>query len=531
MYLKSSEQAMKLALMALPLFAALASVLLGQDVNWDLQNYHLYNPYAFLNDRLEKDLMPAGLQSYFNPFLDLGFFVSYSKMGPLFTGALLGFIQGLNLSLLVMIARNLLNREGLHDNHSVWGAIALAVLGGLSAGFISELGTTIHDSTLAVLSTASLYIVMRDSEGVATNPRNLRHCVSAGLLMGVACGLKPTFVVYALGLCIAILLAGRRFKSQFWRSFAFGVGTVGGVLIAGGYWYFHIWQLTGNPLFPQVNQLFGGELAMPYSMRDARFLPKSLLQAILYPIYFTIKPGLVSELKYQQLSWLLLFVLPALVAGKWLVEFLRGRDCLRGMAFHADTQLLFRYLAFSYLFWLVGFGIYRYLLPLEYFIPLVVFVVVRKCFSQVKSAVLYVCLGLLTLYNLHGTPSWGRAPWRDKLYSLDVPADLPEVSTILLLDMPLAWLVPLFPPRIPFIQIAQNFTVSDHYWQEAAMRADLSGELRVIYDPTTYSAERAKSWVEGLDYPLTLTTCSDLTAHLGGRKFSYAYCKVAMERP
>ncbi len=28
------------------------SVLLGQDANWDLKNYHLYNPFAFLNDRL-----------------------------------------------------------------------------------------------------------------------------------------------------------------------------------------------------------------------------------------------------------------------------------------------------------------------------------------------------------------------------------------------------------------------------------------------------------------------------------------------
>lgn len=50
------------------------SVMLGQDANWDLRNYHLYNAYAWLNDRLETDLAPAQMQSYFVPVLDVPYY-------------------------------------------------------------------------------------------------------------------------------------------------------------------------------------------------------------------------------------------------------------------------------------------------------------------------------------------------------------------------------------------------------------------------------------------------------------------------
>jgi hypothetical protein len=513
---------MTLALVALPFIAAVASMILGQDLNWDLQNYHLYNPYAFLNERLGQDLMPAGQQSYFNPFLDVIFFVSYASLGPLLTGALLGFLQGLNLALVVLIARRLLELENLGGRNS---AIALAVLGGCSAGFISELGTTFHDSTLSVLSAASVYVVIRDNEA------GWRRCVIAGLLLGVACGVKPTFVIYALSLCLALLVAGKRFKQQFRQSFAFGVGTLGGVLIASGYWYFHIWQLTGNPLFPQVNQIFGGELALPYAVRDPRFLPRSMLQALFYPLYFTLDPLLVGEIEYRQLSWVVLFLLVVLVAGRQLMGLFRAGASSRAVSFHPATRLLFFYFAFAYLLWLVLFGIYRYLVPLEYFIPLIVFVVIKKYFAYVKSAVLYAGLVLMALYNLQGAPSWGRAGWSDELYSFEAPTDLSAVSTILLLGQPLAWLVPLFPPAIPFIQIVPNFSVSARYWEEAAERADRSGGLRLIYDRGTFSDESARNRVENLGYPLRLTSCDTLPAYLGSREYRYAYCEVVLERP
>jgi hypothetical protein len=46
-----------------------AAVALGQDTNWDLRNYHLYNGYAALTGRLDRDIAPAQIQTYLNPTL------------------------------------------------------------------------------------------------------------------------------------------------------------------------------------------------------------------------------------------------------------------------------------------------------------------------------------------------------------------------------------------------------------------------------------------------------------------------------
>src|SRR5438128_236522 len=51
-----------------------ASIRLGQDISWDLKNYHLYNPWALLNGRLDWDIAPAQLQTYYNPVPDLFFY-------------------------------------------------------------------------------------------------------------------------------------------------------------------------------------------------------------------------------------------------------------------------------------------------------------------------------------------------------------------------------------------------------------------------------------------------------------------------
>lgn len=56
-------------------------MLAGQDACWDLKNYHLYNAWAWLHGRPTTDLAPAGLQSYFSPYLDLPY--AWLALGPL----------------------------------------------------------------------------------------------------------------------------------------------------------------------------------------------------------------------------------------------------------------------------------------------------------------------------------------------------------------------------------------------------------------------------------------------------------------
>lgn len=68
----------------------------GLDVNWDLKNYHLYNAYAFMNDRLGHDIAPAQMQTYFNPILDLPFYYLVTLIdSPRLIAFLMGSLHGI----------------------------------------------------------------------------------------------------------------------------------------------------------------------------------------------------------------------------------------------------------------------------------------------------------------------------------------------------------------------------------------------------------------------------------------------------
>lgn len=49
----------------------------GQDRNWDLLNYHLYDAFSFLDGRFARDLYPVGGQTYLNPLLDVPSYLAF----------------------------------------------------------------------------------------------------------------------------------------------------------------------------------------------------------------------------------------------------------------------------------------------------------------------------------------------------------------------------------------------------------------------------------------------------------------------
>ena len=61
-------------LVAALLFGGIVSLARGLDASWDLRNYHFYNPWAWLNNRLYYDYAPAQIQSYLNPLPDLPYY-------------------------------------------------------------------------------------------------------------------------------------------------------------------------------------------------------------------------------------------------------------------------------------------------------------------------------------------------------------------------------------------------------------------------------------------------------------------------
>ena len=147
-------------LLAALLAAGAFSVALGADANWDLRNYHLYNPYAFLEGRYLRDIAPAGMQTYFHPLFDVPFYLLVTRLPewPRLTAFLMGLPHGLNAALLFLIARRLFPAP--LPGRAI--AVAAAMLLGLTgAAILPTVGGTMNDYAVAPFALAGLYAALR----------------------------------------------------------------------------------------------------------------------------------------------------------------------------------------------------------------------------------------------------------------------------------------------------------------------------------------------------------------------------------
>ena len=170
--------------MLVPVMFALASLAIGQDSNFDLLNYHLHNAWALFNGRVGVDLAPAHMQSYFNPLLDIPYYVTMVMYPlPRLTAAAMGLVHGSCFIALLTIGKHFVAAS--RSPHL--SAVMLAAAGCTSAVFLSELGNTMGDNTTAPLVLASLAVVLHGWSATGTPARRvLWGMLGAGVLAGAA---------------------------------------------------------------------------------------------------------------------------------------------------------------------------------------------------------------------------------------------------------------------------------------------------------------------------------------------------------
>src|SRR5262249_1944466 len=100
---------------------------------------------------------------------------------------------------------------------------------------------------------------------------------------------------------------------------------------------------------------------------------------------------------------------------------------------------------------------------------------------------------------------YGHVPWRSRFVDVAVPAlARPETTAVLLLDQPMAYVVPSFPAAVRFLQLHPNFASSDdprapwHRLMQARIDAH-RGDLFAIAGPgADPGARRARLAAYGL---------------------------------
>lgn len=464
----NSPRALVWVALFVPVFFGLVSIWLGADENFDLRNYHLYNAYAFLTGRLSLDMAPTGVQSYFNPVLDLPYYYMSLHWPARLVGFIMGFLHGLNFVLLLVVARRTLPTLPPPDRYRV--PLLLAVAGCLTANFLTELGNTMGDATTSLFELGALCLILWNWERLLSwSWRGAALLLLAGVVSGLGMGLKLTNAIYAVALCLSLLTVPIGWVPRLRLAFMFGTGVLLGLAAVSGFWYLELWHAFGNPLYPQFSSLFPNPMTEGIGQSDTHYVPKSLWQMLLWPFLLTLDSRHVSELRVLQIIWAALYLLFLL----WGMQALSIRS--RGGSrppMDMRRRYLLVYIAVAFILWMKLFSIYRYLIAIELLAPFAVFILLAHLldYEKGKRAAGWV-LGVATFVVLMGaTRSWGHVPWADPLLRAETPAISTPVSTTVLTvgeadGGPYAWLAIFFPREVAFLGVHTSFPASRDYVQ------------------------------------------------------------------
>jgi hypothetical protein len=523
-----------------PLYCGVLALCLGQDANWDLRNYHFYNAYAFLHQRLDYDVAPAQVATYYNPLFYIPFHEAVLRLPPMLVGFLLGALQGLNFPLLFAIVRNVMAGEPATP---WWRGFLIALIGVLGAANISELGTMFGDNLTSLLILGALWLLLANFRKLTAPgmPGALLPVITAGIMIGLAAGLKQPAAAFAVGWCVAMLFLPLPLAQRIKLAFVFGVGVLAGIAGSGGYWLYEMWSRYGNPLFPYFNHIFQSPMASIADYRDARFLPGSLVNALLFPFIIVLDPHRTAEIPFRDLRLPLFMVLLAAAGLYALLTKARGRLAPSAapaapavaLARHKKLFLLIGSLV-AYAVWLKIFAIYRYLMPLEMLAPLGIWLLLDTLPWR-KPAKNYAALGCLVLLLVTLRPgNWGRISWADDYFGVKPPALADPARTMVLMTGvdPMAYVIPFFPEPVRFLRIQSYFTGpsatpngSDRLMQR--LIAEHRGPLFVLY--RIYEEKQCRNALQAYGLTIDSNDCRAFTPHIieEYQQFPLMFCAVA----
>lgn len=513
-------------LWGVPLLFGLLGLAMGKVASWDFLNYHWYNPHALLHGRMDMDMAVAHHATFYNPLLDIPFYLAAQNLPAWLAGFLLATVQGVNFSLLCLLAHAVLPLA--NDRHRFGAAVVVALAGMGGAGAFGQIGESAGDNLASLGVIAMLLVLARQWPRLSTGTARtvMLAAAAAGLLGGLAAGSKLTMAVYVAGFGSMLLFLPGTFPRRLLLLAAFGMGGAAGFALTAGPWMLRMGHLTGNPLFPYFNDFFHSPLLADSSFRDTRFLPKTLGDRLLFPLWFSLNSLRVAEYYFRDIHILVFYLLSPVAL---LVPLLRRGHSRDGAADPFHTFLFLGGL-FSYLLWLQMFSIYRYLIVLEMLSPLLITLALHRLTRSPRIWLPASGLVLLAC-QLAVSVEVDRKPWDDRFVQVNVPPITNPAKTMVLMAgyEPMAYVIPSFPPQIPFIRI-QGYLAGpgpeeNDYIREMRRRvAAFQGDLLILFRPR--EEERSLQAVNAFGLDIDRGQCREVTSNIGP---NLKLCRVVAE--
>ncbi|NCS31834.1 MAG: purine permease [Microcystis aeruginosa F13-15] len=289
----------------------------------------------------------------------------------------------------------------------------------------------------------------------------------AGLLLGLATGLKLTNALYSISFLIAINFLPNSWPDKLRNLMLSILSMALGFSLTAGYWIILMWTKFANPLFPFFNKIFQSPyIETDVNLQDLRFLPRDIWQWLFYPFYFAQEQTLVAELKFKESRFAIAYILIVILLGFILYRY--GNKKLtfpvNSLIYTSNLSFLLPFYLTAYFIWLIKFSIYRYLIVLELITPILILLIVAYFYPK-RNPVLLVTLGIFVLILATVKPlDWWRIPWSDNYFSIDRQALVQYQDDVIVLwgGEPVGYVVPYFPSNTRFLRITGNFGLSPH---------------------------------------------------------------------
>jgi hypothetical protein len=440
------------------------SLSLGKDANWDLYNYHYYNAYAFLHNRLDVDYAPAGLHTYLNPTLDVIFYVLAELLPAPTVGFLMGALHGLNFWLIYGIVTTI----HLHYlPNQVWLArvvgVVCAGVGMYSPTGMGLLGTTTNDLFISIfVLTALWWFLLYLGDG----PRNgLALLAGSAFVLGFAVGAKLTAVMFLPGMVLLILMAGWRHHHLWTTLLVYSVFGLGGFLLSNGYWMYALYSRYGNPFFPFYNGFFRSAYWVPVNFSDARWGAGTVKEFLLFP-YSSFKNSKITvEVDQQDCRYLVAFgcmcalFLGALVEGAFSRVTRQQVVTIPKRPTNFLAVALVGFFLATYFTWLALFAYGRYSAVLELLAPTVIYTLFLGSFKNIRWTILLAAACFLVIVVEMRAPDWGRLSWSDSYMEVRVPPVTTgdDVLVLITASEPCSHVIPAFPSNCRFVRLQGFF--------------------------------------------------------------------------
>ena len=386
-------------------FGAVLSVLfvffLGKDINFDVANYHFYNPFALLEGRLTNDSVVADLQTFFNPLLDIPTYLMamHWQYPALIIGCIIGILQSFNIFIVYLLTKKSIP---IQNNQGLWLSLLVALFTLTGTGYLWEVGTLFGDTLVSVVFLFSMYLILFPE-------KNLLQLIGWTLL-GFAGGLKYYYFFYIIVFLGTYLITHNKYLS--WRNKGAIVGALllGGALSA-GYWCLLLYTYFGNPVFPFMDNIFKS----PYHgfntvIYDLRYTPTGITDGL--SMLWSLLVGgstrfghFVAPLSDPRIifAWLSgIASLPLLMQGK------------NKIPLPIKTLILF-YIS-SCIVWFFCFAMYRYAVIFELLSSIIIVNTYLYLWeNNVKKYLLTGGILILLIALTHHQSAFPRARW-DKQY-------------------------------------------------------------------------------------------------------------------